>query len=153
MNKEDILNQIRLAKASHVSWVQKAKFLIEGFPTDKEAIPKDATLCKFGAWFYSDGQKLNVLKNNPAESMTRVEELHMNLHDNYLDIYKIYYSLGETGFFGKLLGKKKSLTEESKKIAKEYFKKLEFTSKELIQELNRMERRIIAIKEEDFALL
>lgn len=153
MNKEEVLSQIRSAKASHVSWVQKAKFLIEGFPTDKESIPKDATLCKFGTWFYSDGQRLNVLKNNPQESMAKVEELHMNLHDHYLDIYKIYYSVGETGFFGKLLGRKKAPTEESKKIAKEYFAKLGATSKELIEELNRMERRIIAVKEEDFVKL
>ena len=153
MVKEDILQELREAKAAHTRWVQKAKLLIEGFQIEKDAIPVNATACVFGCWFYGEAQKLNALRNNSMESMAKVEELHMNLHDIYLNIYKIFYSADNKGFFSKLFGKKKKVTEESKKFAKEYFVKLEEISKALIEELNRMERRIIAINGEEISKL
>ncbi len=149
MDKDQILGQLRAAKAAHISWVQKAKLLIEGFEIDKSAIPVNSTECKFGQWFYSDAQKLNGLRNNSLECMTTVEELHFKLHDVYMKIYKLYYSMDNRGFFAKLFGKKKKITEDTVRLGREYFSQMEGVSKELLAEINRLERRIIAIPQEE----
>ena len=149
MEKNTILEQLRAAKAAHINWVQRAKMLISGFKMEKDAIPVNSTQCKFGQWFYSDAQRLNGLRNNPMKCMAEIEKLHFELHDIYLNIYKIYYDMETQGFFSKLFGRKKKITEESTKFAKEYFASMEEVSKKLVNEINLMERRIVALPEND----
>jgi len=151
MDKHQVLEQIRAAKAAHIRWVQKAKLLIEGFEMDKDSIPINSTECKFGVWFYSDAQQLNSLRNNSLECMGSVETLHFQLHDIYLQIFKLYYDVGEKGFFAKLFGSKKKVNDETIEKGRKYFSELEGVSKELLVEINRLERRIIAIPEEELA--
>ena len=81
MNKTDILTQLRAAKAAHINWVQRAKLLISGFDVKEDSIPVNSTECKFGKWFYSDGQLLSSIRNNPTECMIEIENLHFKLHD------------------------------------------------------------------------
>jgi len=149
MNKEEVLIHLREAKLAHKEWVQKAKLLIEGFKMDKNAIPVNATSCAFGKWFYSDAQKLNGLRNNPLECMQNVEDYHTRLHTIYLNIFKIYYSNDDKGFLKKLFGVKRRVTPTEKEIALNYYEEIEAVSKQLIDELNRMERRIIALSDEE----
>ena len=151
MNKNETLEYLRNAKASHVAWVQKAKMLIAGFAVAEDAIPVDSTQCAFGKWFYGDGQKLNLISNNPMECMDQVDRLHMRLHDIYINIYKIYYDVEDQSFLSRLMGKKKKITPDAKKLAKTYFEQIEEVSNTLLQELNRMERRVHAIPEAVFA--
>jgi len=147
MDKNEVLSQLRAAKEAHVNWVQKAKMLISGFTIDKDAIPVNSTECRFGKWFYSDAQKLNALQNNPLECMTNIEHLHFQLHDVYLNIFKIYYDMSEQGFFAKLFGIKRKIEESDKKLAIVYFDEMEKISTHLIEEINLMERRILAISD------
>ena len=149
MQKNEVLEQLRAAKAAHINWVQRAKLLISGFQVDESSIPVNSTQCQFGKWFYSDAQKLNAMQNNPMECMSSIEQLHFDLHDIYLNIYKIYYETESKGFFNKIFGKKKKITDD----AKEYFNNMEDVSKKLVAEINRMERRIVAIADKDFESL
>lgn len=149
MDKNEVLTKLRSAKSSHVNWVQKAKMLIEGIDVDKSSIPVNATECKFGLWFYSDAQKLNALRNISLDSMASIETLHMQLHDKYLMIYKVYYSGESGGFFKKFFGKKQEIPADDLDQAKIYFQELQDISKVLIEEINRMERRIIALGDEE----
>ncbi len=153
MEKHTILDQLRAAKAAHINWVQRAKMLISGFKMEEDAIPVNSTQCQFGKWFYSDAQKLNGLRNNPLDCFEKIEKLHFDLHDIYLNIYKIYYDMESQGFFSKLFGKKRKITEDSVKLAKEYFSSMEEVSKELVKEINLMERRIVALPEQDLEIL
>ncbi|MDM5270630.1 CZB domain-containing protein [Sulfurovum sp. zt1-1] len=153
MQKNEVLEQLRAAKAAHINWVQRAKLLISGFQVDESSIPVNSTQCQFGKWFYSDAQKLNAMQNNPMECMSSIEQLHFDLHDIYLNIYKIYYETESKGFFEKIFGKKKKITDEAKTLAKEYFNNMEEVSKKLVAEINRMERRIVAISEKEFEAL
>ena len=153
MEKNTILDQLRAAKAAHINWVQRAKMLISGFKMEEDAIPVNSTQCQFGKWFYSDAQKLNGLRNNPMNCLEKIEKLHFDLHDIYLNIYKIYYDMEPQGFFSKLFGKKRKITEDSVKLAKEYFSSMEEVSKQLVNEINLMERRIVALPEEDIEIL
>ena len=153
MKKDEVLTQLRAAKEAHVNWVQKAKMLISGFTINKEAIPVNSTECQFGKWFYSDAQKLNALQNNPLECMTNIEKLHFELHAIYMKIFKIYYEMGEPGFFAKLFGAKKKIQQSDKELAIVYFDEMEKVSTRLIEEINRMERRILAISEKEMGKL
>jgi hypothetical protein len=153
MDKNEVLEQLRAAKAAHINWVQRAKMLIAGFKVDESAIPVNSTQCQFGKWFYSDAQKLNAIQNNPMECMTSIEQLHFDLHDVYLNIYKIYYETESGGFFSKIFGKKKTISEDAKKLAKEYFDNMEKISKELVAEINKMERRIVATPDKEFEVI
>jgi hypothetical protein len=153
MDKNEVLEQLRAAKAAHINWVQRAKMLIAGFKVDESAIPVNSTQCQFGKWFYSDAQKLNAIQNNPMECMTSIEQLHFDLHDVYLNIYKIYYETESGGFFSKIFGKKKTISEDAKKLAKEYFDNMEKISKELVAEINKMESRIVATPDKEFEVI
>ncbi|OIP55959.1 MAG: hypothetical protein AUK54_03090 [Helicobacteraceae bacterium CG2_30_36_10] len=149
MEKEDILGHLRAAKAAHIKWVQKAKLLISGVDIKEESIPVNSTECKFGKWFYSDGQVLNALSNNPPECMKKIEKLHFELHDIYLKIFMIYFTKAKGGFFSKLFGnKKKSLTELEIRDARGYYDSMQQVSVELLDEINRLERRLVAVSEE-----
>ena len=147
MNKEEILDQLRKAKASHISWVQRAKMLIEGFTINETSIPVNSTECAFGKWFYTDGQRLNDIRTNPIESMTEIEELHFKLHDIYLNIFKIYYDTKKKGFFSKMFGKKKKVSDADATLAREYFNEMDAVSKDLVKALNLMERRITVVND------
>lgn len=149
MKKEEVLEHLRAAKSAHIKWVQKAKLLINGVDVEKDAIPVDSTECKFGKWFYSDGQILNSLSNNPLECMQSIEKLHFNLHDQYLKIFNIYFSQEKKGgFFAKLFGfQKREITKTEHDLAETYYKDMEEISKQLLDEINRLERRLIAIPE------
>ena len=155
MKKEDVLGHLRAAKAAHIKWVQKAKLLINGVDIKEDSIPVDSTECKFGQWFYSDGQVLNALSNNPLECMQKIEGLHFELHDNYLSIFNIYFTHGKKpGFFSKIFGvKKRVLSPSEVQLAHERYARLEEISKELLDEINRLERRLIAVSEEKIEAL
>ena len=154
MKKEDVVGHLRAAKTAHIKWVQKAKLLVSGLDINEDAIPVDSTECKFGKWFYSDGQVLNALSNNPLECMTAIEKLHFNLHDKYLQIFSIYFNKPKAGFFAKLFGvKKKNLNKDEIKLASEYYNEMEQISHDLLDEINRLERRLIAVPAEKIAEL
>jgi len=142
MTKEEVLEQLRSAKAAHVSWVQRAKLLIEGLPISEGAIPINSTECGFGKWFYSDGQRLNSVRNIPIECMEDIEALHFKLHDIYLNIYKVYYASDTKGFFSKVFGKKNKVTAAETIVSKNYYDDMHAVSVELVKALNLMERRI-----------
>jgi len=151
MKKEEIIDHLRAAKAAHIKWVQKAKLLINGIDINEDAIPIDSTECKFGKWFYSDGQVLNSLSNNPMECMQSIEGLHFSLHDKYLQIFNIYFSQEKkAGFFAKLFGikRKKELSQEEIDKSKKYYDEMEAISKDLLEEINRLERRLVAVSED-----
>lgn len=150
MKKEEVLGHLRAAKAAHIKWVQKAKLLINGVDIDENAIPVDSTECAFGKWFYGDGQILNALSNNPLECMQHIEALHFNLHDIYLKIFSIYFVKDKkAGFFAKIFGvKKRGPSEEERDSAQRYYVEMAQVSQELLDEINRLERRLVAVSDE-----
>lgn len=153
MNKSDVLERLRVAKELHINWVQKAKMLISGLEIPKDAIPVNTTECQFGKWFYLDAQKLNALQNNPTECMKSIEKLHLDLHGIYMKIFIIYYKVDERGLFAKLFGIKREPSAANKALSHTYFQELEEVSDKLINEINRMEKRILAVSNEEIEKL
>lgn len=148
MNKEEILGQLKIGKAVHIGWLQKAKHIIDNFTINENSIPVTSTECKFGLWFYTDGQRLNSLRNNSPQSMKNVENLHYALHETYQDIYDIYYGGKSTGFFSTKFGKRK-VKDEDIILAQSYYEKMKKITDELIHEFTRIERRITVISNEE----
>ncbi len=153
MTKETILEQLRAARAGHIGWVQRAKLLLSGFDVKEDAIPLDSTTCKFGQWFYSDGQKLRTLDTISSEIWSTIEEYHTQIHDIYLNIFKIFYGTEKKGFFAKLLGKKKKVTEAERARAQEYLDEIRRVSKSLIEKIEELEKAVLLIEESKIAAL
>lgn len=148
MEKENILNELRSAKVAHLKWVQRAKSLISGMPVEKEAIPLDYTDCVFGKWFYSVGQEIALM---PGMSVIdTIGERHTALHNMYFKIFQIYFGNSTMSFFSKLLKMKKKISSAEEEMALQYYNDLEGISKELLEMIGRLERRINALSEEFF---
>ena len=149
MKKEEILQHLIEAKKAHIQWLEKAKLLVNGIKIKEYSIPIDATECEFGKWFYSDAQKLSALSNNPLECMQSIELLHFELHTIYLKIFHIYFNDEEKGFFSKIFSfKKKQITPTQQQQAMEHFYQMEKISHDLVAQIEKLHRRILAIPEE-----
>ncbi|MFT5662111.1 MAG: hypothetical protein ACI9TV_002759 [Sulfurimonas sp.] len=154
MEKLDLVSNVRAARTAHIKWVQKAKLLINGLDVQEGAIPVDSTECEFGKWFYDKGQILNSLTNNTKEEMERIEDLHSKLHDQYLEIFNIYFNKVKTGWLCKIFGiKRRNVSDEEQKLAKKHFESMEVISKDLLEEINKLEQLLIAVSEEDVKIL
>ncbi len=148
MNKSETVEHLHSAKKAHVKWVQRAKALIEGLPIEKDAIPVDCTECKFGQWFYGDGQNLNAIPG--MDCLHEIETLHFNLHDIYMKIFKVYFGEMNRSFFSKLFNMKKKVSESDKEIAREYYNQLLDISNQLLEVIGKLERRLHAMTAEAF---
>jgi len=150
MKKEEVLEHLRLAKAAHIKWVQKAKLLINGLEIQKDAIPVDSTECNFGKWFYSDGQKLSALSNNPMECIQNIDLLHNEFHKTYHEIISIYENNKKSPGLLKKIFSKKELTQEEKQKLHDLTRELENSCQKLLAEITKMQRRIQATPQEKF---
>ena len=140
MKKNEIVKKIRTARFAHVQWVQRAKSLVNGLPIKEEDIPLTPDSCVFGKWFYSDGQILLAIFNE--KYVKELEVLHNKLHEEYMNIFKIYFDLSNLSFLSKLLNSGKKITELEKTQAMVHLSNLEKISDDLIKALNIMETKI-----------
>jgi len=143
MNKEETLEQLSAAKKAHIKWVNRAKSLVEGLPVEKDAIPVDSTECNFGLWFYGEGQKLNAIPG--MDVLSSIEQLHFQLHDTYMKIFKLYFGEMDRSFFSKLFKMKSKISDRDREIARDFYEKLEDISKRLLEEIGKLERRLHAL--------
>jgi len=148
MNKSETVEHLHSAKKAHVKWVQRAKALIEGLPIEKDAIPVDCTECKFGQWFYGEGQNLNAIPG--MDCLHEIETLHFSLHDMYMKIFKVYFGEMNRSFFSKLFNMKKKVSDSDKEIAREYYNQLLDISNQLLEVIDKLERRLHAMTAEAF---
>jgi len=148
MNKAETVEHLHSAKKAHVKWVQRAKALIEGLPIEKDAIPVDCTECKFGQWFYGDGQNLNAIPG--MDCLHEIETLHFDLHDMYMKIFKVYFGDMNRSLFSKLFNLKKRVSDTDKEVARNYYDQLLSISHELIEVIDRLERRLHAMSSDAF---
>jgi len=154
MEKKIIIEHLRTAKAAHIKWVQKAKLLINGLDIEEGTIPVDSTECTFGKWFYGEGQVLNLLTHISPTLIQNIEELHSQLHDEYLKIFNIFFNKAKAGFICKLFGlKRKNVSDEEYKVSRGYFASLEKISKDLLEEINKLEKELVVVTEEEIQSL
>ncbi len=148
MKKEETLAQLHNAKKAHITWVNRARSLIEGLPIEKEQVPVHNTDCQFGQWFYGEGQRLNRIPS--MECLKEIETLHTELHDVYMKIFRIYFSDEDRSLLSKLFGTRKKISTLNQEIAQDYYEKLRGISEKLIATIERLERRLLALSEQNF---
>ncbi len=142
MNKAEVLEKIRAAKRSHVTWVSRARSLIDGLPVDKEKIPVLPTDCIFGQWYYGDGKMLAKLPSFQA-----IEDPHNRLHEVYSSIFKLLFGDNKPSFFAKVLGLKYKPKKDDLLKANELFNELQAWSDIIVGRLTKLEDQIKAMPE------
>ncbi len=150
MKKDETLKSLKNAEIELTRFVETAQSLIKGVDAEDRVLPITVRETKFGQWFYTDGQKLKLLSNNPLECMSNIEDLHNKLHERYREIFDIYYSEEKKGgLLSKIFKpKQKVLTESETQFVNEEYTAMQKTAKELMAEISRLERRLEAVSEE-----
>lgn len=147
MAKIDVLAQLANAKKAHVGWVTRANALIEGYHIGNEATPQAYAECPFGEWFHGDGKRLNDIPG--MNGLDQIEQFHYRIHDVYRNIFEIY-TAHEQPFFSKLLGYPKKIATEDQALAREHYRELKELSEKMVLEIERIERRLLALPEKSF---
>ena len=148
MDKQENLRHIRVAKRAHLNWVSHAHALILGMPLEENQIPVYATDCKFGQWYYHDGQVLASIKG-----FREIEQSHIDLHETYQEIFKLLFRREEKkqGFWGKLFGRKVEITDEQDKTrAQQLYTQLKAYSEVVVSHLDTLEKELNQMDDEKF---
>ncbi len=150
MNKDETLKSLELAEIEINRLVEKAKLFQGNVKADDKFLPIELRESKLGEWFYSDGQKLKALSNNPLECMSNIEQLHEDLHKRYEEMYTIYFGEEESGgLLSKIFKpRQKVLTDSERKLIDEEYASMQKTATELSGEIARLVRRLVAVSEE-----
>ena len=155
MNKEEVLQHLSMGKKIHSEWIEQAKKILKPGEYGDELKPSNGDECAFSRWLVYEGQILSKLSNNPVSCMQNIERLHRNVHELYEEIFVL--CCGEKtqgGLLTKIFGSKEKERDPDKTHqAQEKVVELERVSKELLSEIERLERRIGAVSEEKIASL
>ena len=143
---QTIIKKLRNAKMAHKRWVGHASAMIEGIPIEKDQVPINYTDCKFGCWYYDEGQSLYSLNEFKA-----IEDPHTELHLIYMEIFNILFEKKKQSLFSKLIGKSAKLSDENKKLARAKFRTLEHVSKQIIMKLDALEEKIKRMSPDEFS--
>ena len=110
---------------------------------EAEPVILDHSQCEFGTWLYSEGKLLSETLGSTFYN--ELEALHILWHEEYSKIHQLYFD-NRMGVFRKLFGKQhKELTFDEHNVAKEHFEALQSTTKQLLQKMELLTRRIRAM--------
>jgi hypothetical protein len=147
MDKRQLINHLRAAKAAHIKWRSYAQALVAGLPLGEGQVPVIHTDCAFGKWYYGPGQRLSSL---PA--FGAIETPHESLHAIYMDIFKLLFETEDAGFFRKLIGASKRQNQKNDRIESLLSSLLEM-SKTLLDAIELLERDMLAMDDREIAAL
>jgi len=148
MNKKEIINTLHAAKAAHMQWRARAQALVAGISADKDHVPVMYTDCKFGKWYYGEGQKLS---NFPA--FRGLEDPHEQLHLVYMEIFKHLFGPDHRSGWSKLFGTKRAYREQEMAAAEDLLPRLVGISHTLLETVDMLEAAINASSDEELAAL
>ncbi len=144
MEKKELINQVRLARSSHVAWRANAQALVCGFDVDQQKVPVLHTATHLGQWYYGQGQILSQIPEYQA-----VEPSLILVHQQYMQVYKLMFGKVRRTFFKS----KEKIKEENCAKAKEKMMELTGISDTLTESLLHLERRIIDMEEAELSRL
>ncbi len=140
MDKKEIIQQLRAAKAAHIQWRAYAQAIVGGFSVDQNHVPVIHTNCKFGQWYYGKGQMLSNLS-----SYGSVDGPHAMLHQIYMEIYKLMFGEVKGGLFKS----KAKVRAQNQKKAEELMQNLVSISETLLEAITMVEQEVMALTEEE----
>jgi len=146
MSKEEALADVQKAKHALEAQMAKLQDLINGVDVPNPlAAAKEK--CEFGKWLYSyDNHMRRILGE---QFYLRLESLHKKWFVDYMKIFDMFVHEDEKTFLSKLLNSS-SISSLDLDKAKVYFLELEATTKELLLNLEKSERRLHALNESKF---
>ncbi len=140
--KENLLDTIERVKKVHTTNLKHVEFLIKNIPLKAQPVILDHYQCEFGTWLYSEGKILSETLGKTFYN--ELEALHTLWHEEYSKIHQLYFD-DRQGVFRKFLGKRhKELTRDEHDLAKTSFEDLQVTTKQLIQKMEALTRRVRA---------
>lgn len=148
MTQKEIIAQLRIAKTAHIQWRAYAQALVSGFSIDQNLVPVIHTNCKFGQWYYGQGQILANLKNYSA-----IDKPHAMLHQVYMEIYKVMYSKSKKGILGGMFNSKEKQHAKNEKKAQELMLNLTVISEELLAAINQLKQEVMHMSDEELGAL
>lgn len=148
MDRHEILKRLRLAKSAHLQWRARAQALVSGVELDDEKIPVIHTDCKFGQWYYGEGQDLASL-----ETFQAIEKPHEILHAVYMKIFKSLHGEDKRSMVQKLFGKKIDFKQQQLDQAKVHLSELIEISKTLLEAIQHLESEIKSMSDEEIVKL
>ena len=151
MNQASILQHISDAKQAHLSWIKRARHLVEGLPINKEFIPLEATSCRFGKWLYSEKELFYKLET-PYRLFNEIEVKHNELHETYKNIYKIFFIIpSQKSIIQKFFSFNcNPISNNEQEKAQIYFKYLKRSSDEIVTILTKLEEEIKTLSYKEF---
>jgi len=148
MNKREIIGTLHGAKAAHMQWRARAQALVAGIPVGKDHVPIMYTDCKFGKWYYGEGQRLNRF---PA--FQAMEDPHEQLHLVYMEIFKHLFGEDERSGWAKLFGSKKRHKEQQLAAAEALLPRLVSISQTLLETISLLEKEIDSAPDDELERL
>jgi hypothetical protein len=87
ITKNNLLNSLIEVGNTHKKWLSYVQIFIRigGINDTIEAVPENHRLCKFGNWYYDEGQILASLNE-----FKELEQIHQNMHEYYSKIYSLF---------------------------------------------------------------
>ena len=144
MDKATLIQQLRAAKSAHIQWRARAQALVSGLALDENSVPVLHTDCKFGKWYYGQGQ---VLSHIP--SYREIDEIHERLHLTYMLIFKTLFGDDDRSKLSKLFGSSKKHDAAKLKKASSLLPELVDISKEMLFTIETLENQIRTMSEEE----
>ncbi len=140
LNQALIIDSIFEAKKFHLKWLKRVDHLVSGLPVDEKRISIEPTECNFGKWLYLDAAKLRLIPKLQS-IYDRIEYHHNEVHDAYMEIYRIYFVIPKrNSFLQKFIPlERQNISAEAKQQAKAHYKYLKKSSEELMTVLDVLE--------------
>jgi len=120
---EEILRELRKAKAGHIKWRSYAYGMLAGLDIGTEYSPVEPTDCAFGKWYYGTGKEAF----GDLDTYSGIAVPHQILHKIYAKIYD--------------LAKKGKLKDAEAEVAR-----LNELSRQVLEALDLLEREVASHK-------
>lgn len=149
LDRKEIQARLRSAKSAHLQWRANAQGLLAGLPLDEGKVPVAHTECRFGKWYYGQGQMLVSLASYQA-----IEGPHDTLHAVYRRIVEaLYGEVEQPSLMARLLGKRAKDDRERRRDADRLMVQLVAVSETLLASVEILEQEIAALSDADLKIL
>ncbi len=144
MNKSHIIKNLRQAKLDHIEWIKQGHKLVKGLPQEQIIKPEDCAACAYSKWYKEEGFKLVDIPQLKA-----LEALHNDIHNNYTALYYITFDRRKKARATLITGGVELPIDETP-FRQKKLKELEKKTVTMIRALSTIEKKVDAMKDQDF---
>jgi len=144
MNKSQIIKNLRQAKPEHIEWIKQGHKLVKGLPQDQIKKPGDSDVYGFGKWYKEEGYKLVNIPQLKA-----LDDLHQDIHKTYTALYYITFDRRKKPR-STLITEGMEVPVDETPFRRKKLAELEKKTVRMIRALNFVEKKVSAMREQDF---